>query len=112
MNRARKVLLDQPPPCAPANHTLNTPRLTYRPSHLPHRYLDDGGFPDQYTADCFRAALTDNQASKGKVEAIRHLRDELMTQLQQQLPEEAAEYVQLLEQQGLAEPSNAGTQQQ
>ena len=33
-------------------------------------YVDGGGHPDTFTANVFRAALTNNQAAKGKVQAV------------------------------------------
>lgn len=61
------------------------------------KYLDEGGIPDEFTADSFRSSLSDNQASKGKVEAVQKLHSHLLQQLSEQLPEETAQYQSLLE---------------
>jgi hypothetical protein len=66
------------------------------------RYMDDGGIPDAYTSETFKAALADNQASKGKVQAINQLRSELMEQLEKHMPTETQEYRALLESRNLS----------
>ncbi|KAK9844880.1 hypothetical protein WJX74_008085 [Apatococcus lobatus] len=44
------------------------------------RYLDEGGNPDTYTAQAFKQSLQSNQLSKGKVDAIKSFRDEILEQ--------------------------------
>ncbi|KAG1677203.1 hypothetical protein FOA52_013401 [Chlamydomonas sp. UWO 241] len=61
------------------------------PINLLH-HLDDGGTPDQYTAEAFRVALGDNQAAKGKVSALSSLRTQLLSELSNVAPEESAQY--------------------
>ncbi|GAX84146.1 hypothetical protein CEUSTIGMA_g11569.t1 [Chlamydomonas eustigma] len=63
------------------------------------RYMDDGGIPDSYTAETFKAALADNQASKGKVQAINHLREDLLEQLEKHMPSETEDYRTMLQSQ-------------
>jgi len=60
------------------------------------QYLDDGGNVNQYTAEVFHGCVRDNQASKGKVEAVQCLWDAVMAKLGADAPEQAQSYRQLL----------------
>ena len=44
-------------------------------------YVDGGGNPDVYTSAAFKQGLADNQAAKGKVEAISSLREALISKI-------------------------------
>eukprot|EP00887_Chlorella_sp_A99_P003272 scaffold9.g3272.t1 len=50
--------------------------------------MDDGGNPDTWTQDLFRSAILHNQGSKGRVQAVRALRDGLAQRLLQQAAEQ------------------------
>jgi len=66
------------------------------------QYLDEGGNVNQYTAEVFKACDRDNQASKGKVEAVQCLWDSVVAKMETDMPETAAAYKQLLESRGQA----------
>ncbi|PRW33561.1 mediator of RNA polymerase II transcription subunit 10b [Chlorella sorokiniana] len=50
------------------------------------RAVDEGTNPDSFTVQLFRDSLAQNQASKGKVEAFRTLREQLTQQLAAAFP--------------------------
>uniref|UniRef100_A0A7S0QZP0 Mediator of RNA polymerase II transcription subunit 10 n=1 Tax=Chlamydomonas leiostraca TaxID=1034604 RepID=A0A7S0QZP0_9CHLO len=56
------------------------------------QYMDEGGNPNQYTAEVFQGCTRDNQAAKGKVAAVACLRDTLLSSLEKEAPAEVAEY--------------------
>lgn len=59
------------------------------------RALDAGGNPDISTLDLFKQALSQNQATKGKVQALEQLREDLNKELQQAYPEASSAYLAL-----------------
>ncbi|KAF5841665.1 transcription factor subunit Med10 of mediator complex-domain-containing protein [Dunaliella salina] len=66
------------------------------------QYLDEGGNVNQYTAEVFKACDRDNQASKGKVEAVQCLWDSVVARMEADMPETASAYRHLLESRGQA----------
>ncbi|KAL3141503.1 hypothetical protein ABBQ32_005064 [Trebouxia sp. C0010 RCD-2024] len=50
------------------------------------RALDIGGNPDISTLDLFKQGLQENQATKGKVQALQQLREDLDKELRQAYP--------------------------
>ncbi|KAL4423221.1 hypothetical protein ABPG77_000013 [Micractinium sp. CCAP 211/92] len=62
------------------------------------RAVDEGTNPDTFTVQVFRDSLAQNQASKGKVEAFRQLRQRTTEQLQQAFPAAVSDYQALRQQ--------------
>lgn len=56
------------------------PGITSEWSLLRTRWVDGGGNPDAYTSALFQRTLAANQVAKGKVEALRQFRGELLKQ--------------------------------
>ncbi|KAI7844466.1 hypothetical protein COHA_001969 [Chlorella ohadii] len=80
------------------------------------RAVDEGTNPDSFTVQLFRDSLAQNQASKGKVEAFRSLREQLTQQLAAAFPATVADYQQLRaappQQQQQQQPGQQQQQQQ
>ncbi|KAL3162096.1 hypothetical protein ABBQ38_009162 [Trebouxia sp. C0009 RCD-2024] len=72
LQSVRSSLLTEAPDCVP--------------NHLRFRALDVGGNPDISTLDLFKQGLQENQATKGKVQALQQLREDLDKELQQAYP--------------------------
>lgn len=57
--------------------------------------MDEGRHPESLTYDIFHRTQLANQESKGRVEAMRHIRDALMKEALLQFRESAVDYLQL-----------------
>lgn len=56
------------------------------------RALDAGGNPDIATLDLFTQSLQENQATKGKIQALSQLRDNLSKEAQEAYPHVSSSY--------------------
>ncbi|DBA86457.1 TPA: hypothetical protein ACH3X2_005441 [Trebouxia sp. C0005] len=56
------------------------------------RALDAGGNPDIATLDLFTQSLQENQATKGKIQALCQLRDNLSKEAQEAYPDVSSSY--------------------
>uniref|UniRef100_A0A7S1SYW4 Mediator of RNA polymerase II transcription subunit 10 n=1 Tax=Tetraselmis chuii TaxID=63592 RepID=A0A7S1SYW4_9CHLO len=57
------------------------------------RYIDEGGSPDEFTAEMLKRCLTENQMSKGKANAFKELERALLAKIQEEFPEDATTYL-------------------
>lgn len=55
-------------------------------------YIDQGKNPQLYTKDCIEKALTKNEEVKGKIDAFRELKNNLMQELSTTFPTEVSMY--------------------
>ncbi|CAG7833922.1 unnamed protein product [Allacma fusca] len=55
-------------------------------------YIDDGRNPQLYTKDCMEKALSRNEAVRGKIDAYRRFRAQLLVELTNVFPAEMAKY--------------------
>lgn len=60
------------------------------------RYVDEGGNPDVYTKEVFKAAYRDNQLVKGKIVSLRALNDSILKELEETMPQSVTDYRQML----------------
>lgn len=59
------------------------------------RFIDDGKNPDEFTKDIINKCIQRNQTTKGKSEAFKNLRKQLLEELEQEYPEEVEVYREL-----------------
>ncbi|XP_057864927.2 mediator of RNA polymerase II transcription subunit 10b isoform X2 [Cryptomeria japonica] len=59
------------------------------------RLIDDGRNPDEYTKDIINKCIQRNQITKGKSEAFKNFRKQLLEDLEQTFPEEIEAYREL-----------------
>jgi len=57
--------------------------------------IDDGKNPDEFTKDIINKCIQRNQTTKGKSEAFKNLRKQLLEELEQEYPEEVEAYREL-----------------
>jgi len=55
-------------------------------------YIDDGRNPQLYTKDCMEKALSRNEEVRGKIDAYRRFRAQLLVELTSVFPAEIAKY--------------------
>ncbi|KAI8491184.1 PREDICTED: mediator of RNA polymerase II transcription subunit 10-like [Branchiostoma belcheri] len=55
-------------------------------------YIDQGRNPQLYTKDCMEKSLAKNEQVKGKIDALKKFRSQLMLELDKVFPEEIAKY--------------------
>lgn len=63
--------------------------------HVPFEvfdYIDQGKNPQLYTKDCIEKALTKNEEIKGKIDAYRKFKANMMLELQKTFPNELGMY--------------------
>lgn len=63
--------------------------------HVPFEvfdYIDQGKNPQLYTKDCIEKALTKNEEIKGKIDAYRKFKANMMVELQKTFPNEVNMY--------------------
>lgn len=63
--------------------------------HVPFEvfdYIDQGKNPQLYTKDCIEKALTKNEEVKGKIDAYRKFKTNLMVELQKTFSNEVGMY--------------------
>lgn len=60
------------------------------------RYVDEGGNPDLYTKEMFKAAVRDNQLVKGKVTAVKSLYDSILTEVEALNPDATEDYKRMM----------------
>eukprot|EP00884_Botryococcus_braunii_P013808 jgi/Botrbrau1/22428/Bobra.0091s0030.1 len=60
-----------------------------------HRYLDEGGNPDEFTTEVFHRANRGNQLAKGKSDALAAFRDALLKEAREAFPDATEEYLKL-----------------
>jgi mediator of RNA polymerase II transcription subunit 10 len=56
------------------------------------RFIDDGRNPDEFTKDLLNSCVQRNQATKGKVDAFKALRKNLLEEIEDAFPEETEAY--------------------
>jgi mediator of RNA polymerase II transcription subunit 10 len=59
------------------------------------KLIDDGKNPDEFTKDIINKCIQRNQTTKGKSEAFKNLRKQLLEELEQEYPEEVEVYREL-----------------
>jgi len=57
-----------------------------------HRYIDRGRNPQLYTKDCIEKALHKNEQVKGKIDALKKFKANVLTDLGTTFPNELAKY--------------------
>lgn len=55
-------------------------------------YIDQGRNPQLYTKDCIEKALTKNEQVKGKIDAYRKFKANMLVELNRVFPNELAKY--------------------
>lgn len=55
-------------------------------------YIDQGRNPQLYTKDCIEKALTKNEQVKGKIDAYRKFKANMLVELTRVFPHELAKY--------------------
>lgn len=55
-------------------------------------YIDQGRNPQLYTKDCIEKALTKNEQVKGKIDAYRKFKANMLVELTRVFPQELAKY--------------------
>ncbi|CAH1270397.1 MED10 [Branchiostoma lanceolatum] len=55
-------------------------------------YIDQGRNPQLYTKDCMEKSLAKNEQVKGKIDALKKFRSQLILELDKVFPEEIAKY--------------------
>lgn len=63
--------------------------------HVPFEvfdYIDNGKNPQLYTKDCIEKALTRNEEVKGKIDAYRKFKSNMVGELQKNFPNELNKY--------------------
>lgn len=58
-------------------------------------YIDQGKNPQLFTKDCMEKALAKNEAVKGKIDALKKFKTNLIAELSKVFPNEMAKYRQL-----------------
>lgn len=56
------------------------------------RFIDEGRNPDEFTKDLINNCIQRNQATKGKVDAFKMLRKNLLEEIEDAYPEETEAY--------------------
>ncbi|CAN1255660.1 Mediator of RNA polymerase II transcription subunit 10b, partial [Linum perenne] len=54
--------------------------------------IDDGKNPDEFTRDVINSCIAKNQVTKGKTDAFKALRKNLLDELEQAFPDEIESY--------------------
>ena len=57
-----------------------------------YSYIDQGRNPQLYTKDCIDKALTKNEQVKGKIDAYRKFKANMLVELNRVFPNELAKY--------------------
>lgn len=64
--------------------------LLYKTTYF--SYIDQGRNPQLYTKDCIEKALTKNEQVKGKIDAYRKFKANMLVELNRVFPNELAKY--------------------
>jgi len=64
--------------------------LLYKTAYF--SYIDQGRNPQLYTKDCIEKALTKNEQVKGKIDAYRKFKANMLVELNRVFPNELAKY--------------------